>query len=177
MSKFANRAAGNVDESASPCYNTGKTFFKQSDSKWADKPFGKSGDKTLKSSGGIITALAMAMEDAGITLSDGSSVDPGKLNDYLRKHDGYDGSDNINWKATKKLGINSVGTESDKDKIKNYVNKDGYLALLQLSNSHYVYATGLFKKGICIHDPNDESKKELSMGDIKQAHILKKDYL
>jgi drug/metabolite transporter superfamily protein YnfA len=75
--------------------------FRQGDPRWQDIPLGNTAD-TMGATGCAVTSAAMVLKWYGI------DTDPQRLNDYLTKHDGYEGNGYIKWEKAAELGNGSV---------------------------------------------------------------------
>ena len=76
--------------------------FSQRDSRWAKDPLGSS-DVTIGAAGCLITAAATMVADWGI------ETDPGRLNTWLRSHEGYLSGNLLIFGALAGLGAQCVG--------------------------------------------------------------------
>jgi len=75
--------------------------FRQADPRWHDDPLGDTSD-TLGQTGCAVTSAAMVLKSYGI------DTDPQRLNGYLTKHQGYEGSGYIVWEKAAELGQGSI---------------------------------------------------------------------
>lgn len=146
-------------------------LLKQTDSPWADDLYDSANlwtsDPSFYRWGCAVTSAAMVFNYYGLNqMEDGSSLDPGSLNEWLKSQsDGYIGNGNTNWLALSRLskrisdfnGVSFNALEfsrtvaSDHDIVKNEI--DNEIPSILKVPEHFVVAKGYTDDNILINDP------------------------
>ncbi len=135
-------------------------YYSQLDLKWAKKQLGTCQGSTIGREGCVITCISMVLKYYDRNLD----IDPGKLNDWLKRDNGYINGCEMIWSAplhyVKNLKLETIAYTtkiSDIDqylfKFKPVMVKVSYFGL-----PHYVVVTSKFLNKYYIQDPNGSGK-------------------
>lgn len=148
-------------------------LFKQTDPSWSgdyivDPVPGVHGGKTIGGIGCAMTCTAMVLASYGmdsIDLGDPDEpdmqpLDPGSLNKWLKKYNGYDADGNIRWWITDELGYTTYAGSGGVDyRVVNRCLELRKPVILDVSG-HFVIARGKYT-----YDVDDESKNYFLIND------------
>ena len=152
--------------------NLNVPFFKQTDPLWGFQEYDSadkwSSNPTISAWGCALTSAAMVFRYHGINkLPDGTTLDPGTLNTWLKKQkDGYVGKGLVNWLALSRLSkqatsVNHI-TAFDALEFKKKITNDKEMVKTDLENQipdilgepgHFIVAKGIENDIITINDP------------------------
>ncbi len=117
---------------------------------WANDTYDHEAGKTICDSGCALTDYAMALATAGLKLPDGTAIDPGTLNTWLKNNGGYDQQGFIQWRVIKNYFNSSLKTfgSSDSADVDTALSqcKPVLIAATTSNGSHYELVT---KKNTC----------------------------
>ena len=130
-------------------WDRSRILYKQWDQRWGSQPIKY---KTICNYGCLMTSVAMALNARGKTV-DGSTVDPGSLNSWLKRNGGYV-DDNFQWDAVRRLGLSYVQHSNNHNEIQRFACDTNFEVVLNVQGgSHYVLVTGLGNGGYIVNDP------------------------
>ena len=146
-------------------------FKSQCDFRWGSDQLGVSGNKTICTSGGAVSSLAILLDDCDQDLY-GFDVNPGSLNKWLKANNGFTDGNQVVWSRTDTLsnGVKYVTTTSSADSIKYYLNS-GDAAILKVSEEpHYVLGIGYSGSTYFVLDPKNQ-RRSFKTTEVSQAII------
>jgi len=134
-------------------------YFSQLDSRWAKNQLGTCSGETTGKSGCVITCVSMVFKYYDRKLD----IDPGKLNEWLKKNNGYANGCEMIWSApsryTKGIMLESTVDTKKLSDIDKYLNrtKPVIVKVLYCGLPHYVVVSYKYRDTYYIQDPNGSS--------------------
>ena len=144
----------------------------QNDERWGGDLIGF-GSKTIRDDGSLLVSLASVVAGLGVYL-DRILVDPPRLNEWLKKNDGFAQNDQIVWESLSPLGLEFNGLTTDHEKMVNAFVHEDILILKLKEGNHYVIVLYAEMYGFLCLDPDAYSYEGIryySFEKIEKASI------
>lgn len=137
-------------------------LWNQCDPRWAHDKIGTS-NQTICQYGNLVTTVTMAVASIPFW------VDPGQMNEWLKKYSGYVNGSQYVWQSIRPFGLNFGGFEKNSSLISNHLRLNR-LVLINIHNqTHWALATSIDVKSdiIYINDPIKNATTE-KVSNIRQ---------
>lgn len=124
-------------------------LFEQCDKRWAYKRMGR---LTLCKAGCLVAAVAIALNDHGKRLN-GGQINPGTLNDWLRRNRGFQGDLFVWGTVSRKWGWTYKHQPTNINTIKKWAQNPRAVVILNVRRGrHWVYVTGIHGQSFDVAD-------------------------